>query len=154
AHRSSSREREHEREHDHAAGHGHGHAHGHGGGRPGHGHGHAHGSHLSASSSALRAALALTTGFMVVEAVAGYRTQGLALLADAAHMLADAGSLALALAASEWAKRPRTAKSTFGHRRAEVLAAFLNGIALAVTSIGISIEAIDRWQAPRDILAF
>ncbi len=91
---------------------------------------------------------------MVVEAVSGLRTHGLSLLADAAHMLADAGSLGLALAAAEWAKRPRTTTSTFGHRRAEVLAAFVNGIALAVTAIGISIEAVERWQAPRDILAF
>lgn len=136
---------DHDHDHDHGASHGHGARSDHG-----HGHGHAHGT----SSKALRAALALTTGFMVVEAIAGYRTQGLALLADAAHMLADAGSLALALAASEWAKRPRTVKSTFGHRRAEVLAAFLNGIALAVTAIGVCIEAIERWQSPRDILAF
>jgi len=91
---------------------------------------------------------------MVIEAVSGFRTHGLSLLADAAHMLADAGSLGLALAASEWAKRPRTARSTFGHRRAEVLAAFLNGIALAVTAIGICIEAMERWESPRDILAF
>jgi cobalt-zinc-cadmium efflux system protein len=90
---------------------------------------------------------------MVVEAVSGLRTHGLSLLADAAHMLADAGALALALAASEWAKRPRTAKSTFGHRRAEVVAAFVNGIALAVTAIGISIEAVQRWESPRDIRA-
>ncbi|HVW29494.1 MAG TPA: cation diffusion facilitator family transporter [Polyangiaceae bacterium] len=141
---------------DESHGHGHGHSnHGHGHGRSNHAHGqgHAHGSHLEASSSALRAALLLTAGFMVVEALAGLRTHGLSLLADAAHMLADAASLALALAASEWAKRPRTAKSTFGHRRAEVLAAFLNGVALAVTAIGISIEAIERWRAPRDILA-
>src|SRR5215471_11071251 len=94
-----------------------------------------------------------TATVMVVEAVAGVLTNGLALLADAAHMLADAGSLGLALVAAEWAKRPRTAKSTFGHRRGEVLAAFVNGIALAVTAIGISIEAFERWEAPRDILA-
>src|SRR5579871_3368306 len=94
----------HHDDHDHDVAHESGHAHGHGertdhGRGHAHGHGHAHGSHLSASSRALRAALVLTTGFMVVEAVSGYRTQGLALLADAAHMLADAGSLALALAA-------------------------------------------------------
>ena len=50
----------------------------------------------------------------------------LALLADAGHMLADAGALALALVAQLWAARARTAKSTFGYRRAEVLAAFVN----------------------------
>lgn len=90
---------------------------------------------------------------MVVEAAAGLWTGGLALLADAAHMLADAAALGLALVANRWAARPRTAKSTFGHRRGEVLAAFVNGIALAVTAIGIVIEAAERWRAPRDIRA-
>jgi cobalt-zinc-cadmium efflux system protein len=108
---------------------------------------------VDAPAGALRIALFLTTAFMIVEAVSGVRTHGLSLLADAAHMLADAGSLALALAAAEWAKKPRTSKSTFGHRRAEVLAAFLNGITLAVTAIGICIEAVQRWDSPRDILA-
>src|SRR5882672_1509372 len=144
----------------HAPGHGHAdgaaHTPGHarrGDSAHGHGSGHGHGHGKGAPSNALRAALALTATFMVVEAVSGLRTHGLSLLADAAHMLADAGSLALALAASEWAKRPRTAKSTFGHRRAEVVAAFVNGIALAVTAIGISIEAVNRWESPRDIRA-
>ncbi len=90
---------------------------------------------------------------MFVEAAAGAWTGGLALLADAGHMLADAASLGLALVASEWAKRPRTATTTFGHLRAEVLAAFVNGIALAVTALAIIVEAVERWQAPRDIRA-
>lgn len=91
---------------------------------------------------------------MGVEAAAGVWTGGLALLADAAHMLADAAALGLALFASQWAKRPRTVTSTFGHRRAEVLAAFVNGIALAITAIGIVVEAVERWREPRHIRAF
>jgi cobalt-zinc-cadmium efflux system protein len=90
---------------------------------------------------------------MLVEAAAGAWTGGLALLADAAHMLADAAALALALVASEWGRRPRTVRATFGNRRAEVLAAFVNGIALAVTALGIVWEALGRWQAPRDVRA-
>ncbi|HEX7668684.1 MAG TPA: cation diffusion facilitator family transporter [Polyangiaceae bacterium] len=120
-----------------------------------HGHGgHGHGGHgASASGRALTAAVVLTGSFMAVEAAAGIWTGGLALLADAAHMLADAASLGLALFANRWAERPRTAKSTFGHRRGEVLAAFVNGIALAVTAIGIVIEAVERYQAPREVRA-
>lgn len=90
---------------------------------------------------------------MLVEAAAGFWTGGLALLADAAHMLADAAALGLALLAAEWATRPRSAKSTFGYRRAEVLAAFMNGIALAVTAIGIVVEAANRWRIPHEIRA-
>jgi cobalt-zinc-cadmium efflux system protein len=91
--------------------------------------------------------------FMIVEATAGVLTGALSLLADSAHMLADAGALALALLASRWAERPRTALSTFGHRRAEVLAAFLNGIALAVTATFIIVEAVRRWHSPHEIRA-
>ncbi len=107
----------------------------------------------NAPARALRLSLLLTASFMCVEAVAGFWTGGLALLADATHMLADAGALGLALFAAEWAKKPRSAKSTFGYRRGEVLAAFMNGVALAVTAIGIIVEALDRWRTPHEIRA-
>lgn len=129
--------------------HGHEHAgHGHGGGHVGHG-GHGHGG----TSHALGWSLAITGSFMVVEAAVGVWSGGLALIADATHMLADTAALGLAFFASSWAARPRTAKSTFGHRRAEVLAAFANGIALGITSVWIVVEAIDRWRSPHDIRA-
>lgn len=118
----------------------------------GHGHGHAHG-HARAPSRVLALALLLTSSFMVVEAVGGLWTGSLALLADAGHMLADAGALALALVAQRFAARPRTQHTTFGLRRAEVLAAFVNGIALAVTAAFVVKEAVERWFAPQDIHA-
>jgi len=121
-----------------------------------HGHGHAHGhgqDHWSASVRALTLALLLTGSFMVVEVVGGFVSGSLALLADAGHMLADAGALALALFAQRWAAKPRTERSTFGFRRAEVLAAFVNGIALAVTAVLVVKEAVERWFAPTDIRA-
>ncbi len=74
-----------------------------------------------------------------------------ALLADAGHMLADAGALVLALVAQHFADQPRTEKSTFGLRRAEVLAAFVNGITLAFVSLLIVKEAVERWMAPVEI---
>lgn len=129
-------------------GHGHGHGDAHAG-HGGHGHGHGHG----APSRALGLSLAITGTFMLVEAAVGVWSGGLALIADATHMLADTGALCLAFLASSWGARPRTAKSTFGHRRAEVLAAFVNGIALGITSIWIVVEAIDRWRSPHDIRA-
>jgi len=132
----------------HAHGHDHvGIGHGHGAGHAGHG-SHGHG----ATSRALGWSLAITGSFMVVEAAVGLWSGGLALVADATHMLADTGALGLAFFANSWGARPRTAKSTFGHRRAEVLAAFVNGIALGITSVWIVVEAIERWRMPRDIL--
>ena len=75
-------------------------------------------------------------------------TGSLALLSDAGHMLADAGALALALVAQRVASQPRTELRTYGFRRAETLAAFLNGITLGVTAVWIIVEAAERWQAP------
>ncbi|HYQ04150.1 MAG TPA: cation diffusion facilitator family transporter [Polyangiaceae bacterium] len=134
--------------HDHhppneARGHGHGHG--------GHGHGgHGHGS-ASSPKRALSIALGITASFMVVEVAVGFWSGSLALLADAGHMLADAGALVLALVAQHFADQPRTEKSTFGLRRAEVLAAFVNGITLAFVSLLIVKEAIERWITPLEI---
>lgn len=93
-------------------------------------------------------ALVLTASFMVVEVAVGLYARSLALLADAGHMLADTVALALAAIAAQMAGRPRTERSTFGLRRAEVLAAFVNGMALAGVSVLIVKEAIERWFEP------
>ena len=125
-----------------------GHSHGLGGHAHGHGHGSAAHGHAKTAAPALGLALALTASFMLVEVAGGLYSGSLALLADAGHMLADAGALGLALIAQYWASKPRTERSTFGFRRAEVLAAFLNGIALAVTAVFVVAEAVDRWMHP------
>jgi cobalt-zinc-cadmium efflux system protein len=93
-------------------------------------------------------ALVLTASFMLVEVAAGLYASSLALIADAGHMLADAAALGLALVATRMAARPRTERSTFGLRRAEVLAAFVNGMALAGVAVLIVKEAIERWFEP------
>ncbi len=85
---------------------------------------------------------------MLIEATVGFWTRSLALVADAGHMLADAGALALALAAQRIAKRPRTERSTYGYRRAEVLAAFANGMVLAGVAVLVLKEASERYFDP------
>lgn len=100
------------------------------------------------AKQALSLALGLTASFMVVEVAVGVWSGSLALLADAGHMLADAGALVLAIVAQHFADKPRTDRSTFGLRRAEVLAAFVNGIALSFVAVVIIKEAIERWLAP------
>jgi cobalt-zinc-cadmium efflux system protein len=109
-----------------------------------HGHGRA--------ARALAAVLALTLALTVVEAVGGILTGSLALLADAGHMLADVGSLALALFAVWIARRPPTPERSFGYRRAEILAALANGVALVAIAIWIFVEAVRRLSDPPDIL--
>ena len=118
--------------------------------QPGHSHG--TGGYRGADRRALLKAAALTAGFMVAEAVGGLLTGSLALLADAGHMLSDSFSLFLALAAVSLAARPATAQRTFGFKRAEILAALVNGVLLVVVSIWIIVEAIRRLEDPVEIL--
>ncbi len=96
-------------------------------------------------------ALAITTGFMIVEAVGGYLTNSLALLADAGHMVTDVAALGFSLVAIWLARRPATQERSFGYLRAEVLAAFINSAALIAISIYIFWEAIQRLSAPPSV---
>ena len=100
----------------------------------------------------LALALALIAAFLVAEVVGGLLAHSLALLADAAHMLGDAGSLALALFASWIAGRPPTPERSFGYRRAEILAALANGVVLVAIAIWIFVEAADRLSDPPEPL--
>lgn len=88
---------------------------------------------------------------MLAEAVGGWLTNSLALIADAGHMLTDVAAMSLTLAAIWFASRPATAKKTFGYYRLEILAAFVNGIALVLLSFWVIYEAIDRWNSPPEI---
>lgn len=109
------------------------------------GHGHDHHHDLQgAPIRRLATALVLTAGFMVVEAAVGFWSGSLSLLADAGHMFADAGALGMAIAAQRIASRPRTAKQTYGFRRAEVLAAFINGVLLVGVALSVVVEAAHR----------
>lgn len=112
---------------------------------------HVHTSDVSAEGR-ITVALGLTLAAMVASVVGGLASHSLALLSDAGHMLADAGALALALMAQRVAGRPRTDLRTYGWRRAETLAAFVNAILLGVASVWVVIEAADRWRNPPQIL--
>lgn len=94
---------------------------------------------------------AMTSGFMIVEAVAGYLTRSLALMADAGHMLTDAGALGLALLAIWFGEKPATEKNTYGFYRMEILAAFINALVLLLISFYILYEAWRRFENPPEI---
>ncbi len=85
---------------------------------------------------------------MVVEVVAGLIADSLALLSDAAHMLTDAGAVALALAAATLAARPPSGRFTFGLGRAEILSAQANGAALLVLAGVLGFESVRRLLDP------
>ena len=111
-------------------------------------HGH---SHADRGKRRLGVVLLLTALYMVAEAVGGWMTGSLALLADAGHMLADVAALALALFAAWFSARPATPRKTFGYYRLEILAALVNGVALVVISLLILYEAYHRWAEPQPV---
>lgn len=125
------------------AGHNHGHAHGAGG--------HSHG-HGSQNVRRLSITLGLAAVYLVAEVVGGLLANSLALLADAGHMLSDVGALALSLFALWMARRPATARRTYGYYRTEILAALANAATLIAISLVIFVEAWERFREPQPVM--
>jgi cobalt-zinc-cadmium efflux system protein len=155
----------HDHDHGHAHGHEHGHDRGHGGAHAraeghrhgdaheGHDHGHDHGLSGHHGSGGLGIAFWLIGGFTIVEALGGYWSGSLALLADAGHMFVDTLALALAYWAQRLASRPASQSRTFGHSRMQVLAAFVNSLLLLAIVVAIVVEALQRLMTPHPINA-
>ncbi|HZW12133.1 MAG TPA: cation diffusion facilitator family transporter [Noviherbaspirillum sp.] len=99
----------------------------------------------------LAGSVALTLGFALIEVIAGFWSNSLALISDAGHMVTDATALGLALLAQLIAKRPPSAKHSFGFGRAEALAAFVNGLAMLLLVGWITAEAIQRFSTPEAV---
>jgi len=116
------------------------------------GHSHDHGkSQYSANRKRLAITLGLISAYMIAEVVGGLLSNSLALLADAGHMLSDAGALALSLFAIWIAQKPPTSKHTYGFYRTEILAALVNGATLIAISIYIFVEAFHRFDQPPEV---
>lgn len=137
--------------HDHAD-----HAHAHDGhAHAGHGHHHHDDGHAHAPGGERRLlwAFALTTITLVVEAVGGWISGSLALLADAAHMLVDAAALLFAWLGALFARRPADARRSFGYARLEVLVGYTNALTQVFLVAWIVHEAVARFLAPAPILS-
>jgi cobalt-zinc-cadmium efflux system protein len=127
-------------------------------------HQHSHGPSLARAgerhAGRLTVALVLIATFFVVEVVAGFWTNSLALLSDAGHMLTDVIGLGMALAAirlaSRFARTERTSREptvhTFGLYRLEILAAFVNALALFAVAIWVLVEAVRRLGDEPEVL--
>ena len=109
---------------------------------------HDHAVRAGADQRYLGIALGLIVAFMLVEVVVAATSGSLALLADAGHMLTDAGALAGAIWAARLASRPAQGAWTFGLKRAEILSAAVNGVTLLAVALLIGNEAIDRLLHP------
>ena len=103
------------------------------------------------SARALGWALGLTLVIAVAEGVGGFFAHSLALLADAGHMVTDAGALALSLFVLWIAQRPATAEKSFGYYRLEILAALFNGALLIGITVWIVVAALGRLHQPQPI---
>jgi cobalt-zinc-cadmium efflux system protein len=103
---------------------------------------------VGGSARSLAIALALTAAYTVGEAVAGFASGGVALLADAGHNLSDVVALAVALGAVWLARRPATPSRSFGLMRAEVLAALANALVLVAVGLVVVVESAQRLSDP------
>ena len=128
--------------------HAHEHEHGDGGG------GHAHGFGGDRGARGLAIALILNAIYTLIEAVVGFTSGSLALVADAGHNFSDVLALGLALGAVWLAARPATANRSFGYKRAEILAALANALTLVVIAVLIFVEAARRFSNPPDVPGF
>jgi cobalt-zinc-cadmium efflux system protein len=136
-------------DHDHD---GHGHTHGQAHGHAGHdhaGHDHLHG---VTDQKRIGAAFVIIAVFMIVEIVGGLLSGSLALLADAGHMVSDTAALGFSWVAIHYGRRPATAQLSYGYKRLEILAAFVNGCALFVIAAWIVVEAIRRFTEPVPVI--
>jgi len=108
---------------------------------------HAH----ESSQRALAVVLALNLLTLLVEVLAGWWTNSLALWSDAGHMLGDVGAIALSFAAVRLAARPPSPEKTWGWHRSEILAALANGVTLIVVAALVAMEAARRFAAPPSV---
>lgn len=123
------------------------------------GHDHAEGAHSHAApvtsdnEKRIRLVFLLTAGYAGVQAVGGWFSGSLALIADAGHMVSDAAALLLALIAYRVARRAPDMVRTYGFHRVRVLAAMANGASLLLLVVWITWEAVSRLRTPSEVLA-
>ena len=113
----------------------------------GEGHNHSHG----ANKKALTISFIITTAYMIIEAVGGFLTNSLALLSDAGHMLSDAVSLGVGVAAFKMGEKAADPGKTYGYKRFEILASLFNGATLVLISLYIFYEAYHRFASPPEV---
>lgn len=112
-----------------------------------HSHHHSHG-----NERRVLIAMWITGGFMLIEVMGGLYAGSLALIADAGHMLTDTGALLMAWLALRLTKKPADTARSYGYQRAEILAAFVNGIAMLALVVWIIFEAAMRISDPQPVL--
>jgi cobalt-zinc-cadmium efflux system protein len=116
-----------------------------------HDHNHTHHHHGDLKGRNLLISILLNIGITVAQVIGGLISGSLALLSDALHNFSDVLSLIVSYVANRLSKRKASNKKTFGYKRAEILAAFINASTLIVVAILLIIEAVERFQHPQEI---
>lgn len=110
--------------------------------------------HRGEERSMLILACSLTGAMFIVEGIAGFLTNSLALLSDAGHMLTHLIALLISLGAILFAAKPPTARKTYGFYRLEILAALFNGATLFLITLWIFFHAYKRIINPEPIASW
>ena len=119
-----------------------------------HSHSHSHlGEIAGKTTSRLALSLGLTLVFVLIEAAAGYFSNSLVLLTDAAHNVTDVLALGISWYAIRLTARPSNPRQTYGYHRAGILAALINSTTLVVIALGILFEAYQRLVSPPEVRA-
>lgn len=111
---------------------------------------HSHGA--TASYKVLLIAIIIIFSYAIVEAISGWWANALVLLGDAGHMASDGLTLIIAAFAAWMAKKPPSAKHSYGFGRAEVIAAWISSLILIIISVVIIVEAVERIHEPEHVV--
>jgi cobalt-zinc-cadmium efflux system protein len=117
----------------------------------GHSHSHNHSHHHDLNSRNLLISIFLNIAITVAQVIGGIVSGSLALLSDALHNFSDVISLIISWIANKLVKKKASLKRTFGYKRAEILAAFINAATLIVVAVLLIFEAIERFKNPQEI---
>ncbi|WP_420603544.1 cation diffusion facilitator family transporter [Flagellimonas sp.] len=115
-----------------------------------HHHGHSH-SHNDLKGRNLLISIVLNIVITVSQVIGGLISGSLALLSDALHNFSDVLSLIVSYVATLLGRKKASTLKTFGYKRAEILAAFINAATLVVVAIILMIEAVERLYEPQEI---
>jgi len=116
-----------------------------------HSHNHSHHNHGNLQGRNLLITIFLNILITAAQVIGGVISGSLALLSDALHNFSDVISLVVSYIANKLAKRKASLQKTFGYKRAEILAAFINASTLIIVAVLLIIEAIERFQNPQEI---
>ncbi|GAL65386.1 cation diffusion facilitator family transporter [Jejuia pallidilutea] len=116
-----------------------------------HDHNHAHHHHGDLKGRNLFISILLNIAITIAQVIGGILSGSLALLSDALHNFSDVLSLVVSYIANKLTKKKASFQKTFGYKRAEILAAFVNAATLIIVAVLLIIEAVERFQNPQKI---